>query len=92
MDDTRIAVNVSCYAGYRGEETPQRFSFKDKHIEVVEIIDRWLAPDHRYFKVQGDDDVIYTLRHDIATGLWELTLYDRTQQLPEQTRSTCRPE
>lgn len=86
MDDTRISVIVSCYAGYRGEEKPQRFSIKHRQIEVMKILDRWLSPDHRYFKVLGDDDAIYILRHDIPSGLWELTLYDRTQRVPEQNR------
>ena len=27
------------------------------------IVDRWLAPDYRYFKVQGDDGSTYILRH-----------------------------
>ena len=83
MDEARIDIKVSCYAGYRGEETPQRFFLKDLQIEVVEILDRWLAPDHRYFKVRGDDGALYILRHDISADRWELTMYDGTQ--PEAT-------
>jgi hypothetical protein len=45
---------------------------------VVEILDRWLAPDHRYFKVRGDDGAIYIIRHDVAGGYWELTMFDHT--------------
>lgn len=82
MEDTRITLKVSCYAGYRGEETPRRFSLKNRQIEIVEILDRWLGPDHRYFKVHGDDGALYILRHDLSTGQWELTMYDRTQQKP----------
>lgn len=78
MGKTVITVNVTCHAGYRGEETPRRFFIKERQIAVAEIIDRWLAPDHRYFKVKGDDNAFYILRHDIITNLWELTLYDRT--------------
>ena len=79
MAEARIDIKVSCYAGYRGEETPQRFFLKDRQIEVIEILDRWLAPDHRYFKVRGDDGALYILRHDISTDQWELILYDGTQ-------------
>jgi hypothetical protein len=82
MNETRIVIQVSCYAGYRGEETPQRFSLKDRQIEIVEILDRWLAPDHRYFKVRDDDGALYILRHDLSTGQWELTMYDSTQYQP----------
>ncbi len=82
MAENKIEIRVSCYAGYRGEETPLRFFLKDRPIEVIKVVDRWLAPDHRYFKILGDDGAIYILRHDIATEQWELILYDRTQPEP----------
>ena len=76
MSKDLLSVRVECYAGYRGEETPRRFNIGSRNIEVTEVIDQWLAPDHRYFKVKGDDDGIYILRHDVASDRWELTLYD----------------
>jgi hypothetical protein len=48
-----VDIRVDCYAGYRGEETPRRPTMGVRHISVVEIQDRWLAPDHRYFKIIG---------------------------------------
>ncbi len=66
-------LRVECYAGYRGEETPRRF-YLDKHlIEVAAVIDRWLAPDHRYFKLQDEEGALYILRHDTQSQRWELT-------------------
>ena len=76
MTRNSLSLQVECYAGYRGEETPRRFSIGTRSIEVLEVIDQWLAPDHRYFKVKGDDDGVYILRHDVASNRWELTLYD----------------
>lgn len=70
-----IPVSVSCYAGYRGEETPRRFVLGENRVEVQEVMDRWLAPDHRYFKLRGDDGAVYILRHDSAEDRWELVLY-----------------
>ncbi len=70
-----LAIRVECYAGYRGEEAPRRFHLGKRAVEVQEILDRWLAPDYRYFKVRGDDEAIYVLRHDIAADEWELTLF-----------------
>lgn len=69
-------VRVECYAGYRGEETPRRFFLGERKIEVAEVLDRWLAPGHRYFKVRGDDGDRYVLRHDAAADSWELTLFE----------------
>jgi len=37
-------------SGYRGEETPRRILVEDHVVEVEEVLDRWLAPDHRYFR------------------------------------------
>ena len=73
-----LEVRVECYAGHRGEETPRRFTIVSRTIEVVEVLDAWLAPDHRYFKVRGDDGTRYILRNDVVTGRWELTMFDRT--------------
>lgn len=71
-----LELDVQCYAGYRGEETPRRFSFHERSVEVIDVLDAWLAPDHRYFKVRGNDGGCYILRNDVASGRWELTMYD----------------
>lgn len=68
-------LRVTCHAGYRGEEEPRRFHIGQRAVDVVEVIDRWTDPDHRYFKCRGSDGDIYILRHDVARDLWELTMY-----------------
>ena len=65
-------LKVDCYAGYRGEETPRHLDIDGRLVEVVEVIDRWLGTDHRYFKVRGDDGAEYLLRHDEPADRWEL--------------------
>ena len=77
MSSTAFDVRVACYAGYRGEEEPRRFWLGERAVAVAEILDRWLAPEHRYFKVRGDDAGIYILRHDTRDERWELTLFER---------------
>lgn len=44
-------------------------------IEIVDIVDRWLGPDHRYFKVQCHVRDLYILRFDLLAQAWELTLF-----------------
>lgn len=68
-------MRVECYAGYRGDETPVLFFIGERKIEVVEVLDRWLAPDHRYFKLQGDDGGVYIIRYDVPSDEWELTMF-----------------
>jgi hypothetical protein len=70
-------IRVECYAGHRGEETPRRLFFDERAIEVLDVLDRWLGPDHRYFKVQGSDGGTYIVRHDLSSERWELTMYQR---------------
>lgn len=72
-----MKIRVECYSGYRAEETPRRIWLGQRKIEVQEILDRWLAPDHRYFKIRGDDDAVYILRHDTESWEWELTFYQQ---------------
>jgi hypothetical protein len=77
MGEHYQGIQVHCYAGYRGEEEPRRFFLEELELEVVEILDRWLDPQHRYFKVRGGDGGVYMLRHDAKTGAWELTTLTR---------------
>lgn len=77
-----MRLRVECYAGHRGEETPRRLLLDERPVEVTEVLDRWLAPEHRYFKVLGADGALYILRHDVVNGAWELTFYERRRQQP----------
>lgn len=70
-------VRVECYAGHCAEETPRRFWLAGAAIEIAEIVDSWLAPEHRYFKVQDAGGDQYILRHDVNADFWELTWYHR---------------
>lgn len=67
-----MPIQVECYAGYRGEEEPRAFTLGERRFAVLEILDRWLDPRHRYFKVRTDDERRFILRHDCASGKWEL--------------------
>lgn len=71
-----LEIRVQCYAGYRGEQEPRAFELAGRRIEIKEVLDRWLAPDHRYFKVRDEDGSRYILRHDEAADSWELTMFD----------------
>ena len=70
-----MKIAVECYAGHRGEETPRRLLFDERTVEVAEVLDQWLAPDYRYFKLLSADNVIYIVRHSRAG--WELTLMEK---------------
>lgn len=71
-----LQVKVSCYAGYRADERPERFFIGEHGYEVSEIIDQWYGPDYRYFKLRTEDGGIYILRHSEKNDCWDLTLFD----------------
>lgn len=74
-EQRRLSVGVECYAGHRGEQTPRTLILGDRRIAVAEVLDAWLAPDYRYFKLKGADGNAYLVRHDERSGTWELTMF-----------------
>jgi len=82
------SLHVECYSGHRADESPQRFTLAGREIAVQEILDRWIDPAHRYFKLRGDDGGIYILRHNSAADSWELILYDSGQHDDTRLSST----
>jgi hypothetical protein len=80
MREQFLEIRVECYAGHRGEQTPRTLILAYRRTAVVEALDAWLAPDHRYFTLKGDDGDTYIVRHDERRGLWELTMF-RTERM-----------
>ncbi len=75
-----MTIHVECYSGYRGDEEPRAFRLGERRLTVVELLDRWLSLEHRYFKVKADDGDIYILRHAEGSGEWTLAAYSRAPQ------------
>ncbi len=73
QDSTRRLVKVAV----RGDERPVSFELWGKEIAVAEILDQWLAIDHKYFKLRGDDGAVYILRYDERRREWELTFFSK---------------
>jgi hypothetical protein len=77
---TRLQVRVEC----QDPQAPRRLFIGQREIAVTETLDRWLDPEHSYFKLRGSDGGIYILRHEARTGRWELILFDSGTR--EETR------
>jgi hypothetical protein len=90
-----VAIRVACYAGYRGEQEPLAFWLGERRLAVRAVVDRWFAPTQRWFKVEADDGDVYVLRHDEASGDWEIAAYrgvaDRLEQPAFWTLPLMRP-
>jgi hypothetical protein len=74
-EERPLSVGVECYAGHRAEQTPRTLILGDRRIDVVDVVDAWLAPEYRYFKLRGADGNTYLVRHDERSNTWELTLF-----------------
>jgi hypothetical protein len=74
-----VPIQVECYAGAKADETPRRFKWEERFMEVGEVLDRWYQvesqpewPRADYFKVRGADQREYLLKHDLETDEWYL--------------------
>ena len=69
-------LKVECYSGYKADERPLRFSFRDspgsRAFEVQEVLDQWYGVGYRCFKVLADDGNFYVLRHQETEDSWRL--------------------
>lgn len=50
-------------------------------FEVEEILDQWLAPSHRYFKLKTTSGEVFILRHETEEEFWEITTYNRSEKV-----------
>ncbi len=55
---------VQCYAGYKGEQEPQRFLLGEHWLKVEGILKAWREPAAVFFRVRASDGRIYILRRD----------------------------
>ena len=70
-------IKVDCYAGFKGEQYPQRFTLRERVLEVKEIEDQWYSPSSQYFRVRASDGNFYILRHDQEQERWSLDAFRR---------------
>ena len=74
-------IEVRSYAGFRSEESPRSFIFRDREYIVTEIIDRWyeggVIPNqtvYNYFKVETESGDEFILRYNAKRDVWAICL------------------
>ena len=82
-------IEVKVVEGSHNEE-PERLTLGQRTVSVVDILDRWNDQDKHYFKVQGEDDCTYLLCYDRNTQAWEVTMFERRDEIQEQIESAFR--
>lgn len=70
-------IRVTCYEGYKANESPRSFVWAGRTFKVTNIVDRWYdsSPDGKsevmdYFKVQADDGRTYIIRYNRLFDRW----------------------
>jgi hypothetical protein len=71
-----MRVRVETRENELGDREPCSFSVGRQALSVVSVLDRWLHPEHGYFKVQVGDGAVYILRLDVVSARWEIALYE----------------
>jgi len=77
---SEIRVECCCYAGYRADQRPQRFTLRGRVFEVEAVEDQWYAPTAIYFRVRADDGNFYVLRHDEVQDAWTLDAFRASRE------------
>jgi len=72
-------VKVSCYSGYRANETPRSIIRGHKLIKIKQVLDRWYEggikssqPKLDYFKVLTENNQKYLLRYNSLFDAWSI--------------------
>ncbi len=68
-------VRVECYAGYKADQRPVRFTMGGNTLNVEVVEDQWYSPSAVYFRVRAEDGNIYVLRHDEVEDRWSLDAF-----------------
>jgi len=75
------AIRVECYSGYRVNERPAAFTFRERRWDVREIVDRWYEggidatrPEISYFKVRTAEGRIFLLRYLSLFDSWSIMI------------------
>jgi len=67
-----MVVQVTCYSGYRADETPRTLRLGETLVPIVEVEDRWYSPGETFFRVVTEAGDRYLLRHVDAQDQWTL--------------------
>ena len=69
-----VRIEVELLTNTAGDAVPARFRLGKEWVPVTEVVDRWLAREHRYFKLSAGVDR-YILRQDVPKNTWDLTFF-----------------
>lgn len=72
-----LSVEVVTQPNATDQRDPVELIVGQRRIRVARVYDRWFGEGYHYVKFLGADGAIYVIRHDDASGAWELTFFER---------------
>ena len=72
--DSRLKeISVSCYSGYKANERPVSFTFREHKLTIERIVDRWYGTGgDNFFKILAGDKKFYLLKYNQDNDLWSM--------------------
>ena len=74
-----VPIKVECYSGYKADEYPKCFYWKNKKFDIKEISDHWYQydfnpefPSANYYKVHTTCDKQFIIKHEFESDKWYL--------------------
>ncbi|MBW2019066.1 MAG: hypothetical protein JRI58_02165 [Deltaproteobacteria bacterium] len=74
-------IQVTCYEGYKANESPRSFVWAGRTFKITNIVDRWYDGSLNkrgeimdYFKVQTDDGHTYIIRYNRLFDSWAILI------------------
>lgn len=74
-------IDVSTYSGFKPDERPVSFIWREQTYKIQEIIDRWYEgglktgdPTLSYFKVRADNGRDYLIRYNSFFDGWAIVI------------------
>ena len=78
-----MRVDVECYAGFKADERPIRFTVGGRDYTVEQLLDKWYGPSETWFKVLANDGGLYILKLK-GESEWTLESFRATPSQREQ--------
>ena len=67
-----MADLVECHSGFAYADRPTALSWQGERLEVAVILQSWLTPTGKCFRVRTIDDRIFELTYDLDSDQWHL--------------------
>lgn len=82
-------IQAECHSGFKADQEPRRFLWRDHWIAVTTVVDRWHQvqslpewPRADYFRIQGDDGLTHLLKHDLESDEWFIGVRAPHMEIP----------